>query len=107
MAFHPDGSNPGAEEPPGPRHVKALCRELVTLLQRRTGTDGGHDTAIPQLKLYRFSGPTEPTQLLQQPAVYVVVQGRKKVMVGDGRPRYAPFASSRSRRRSGPARPPA
>jgi AraC-like DNA-binding protein len=57
--------------------------ELVDLLARLTGTDGGHETAIPELKLYRFSNPTEPAHVLQQPAVYVVVQGRKKVMVGD------------------------
>ncbi len=60
-----------------------LCGELATLLDRRTGTDGGHDTAIPELKFWRFSNPTEPAQVIQQPAVYVVVQGRKQVTVGD------------------------
>ena len=44
---------------------------------------GGHDTAIPELTLYRFSNPTEPAQVIQQPAVYIVVQGRKQVTVGD------------------------
>jgi AraC-like DNA-binding protein len=63
--------------------VKARCGDLADLLERRTGTDGGHETAIRELKLYRFSNPTEPAHVLQQPAVYVVVQGRKKVMVGD------------------------
>jgi AraC-like DNA-binding protein len=57
--------------------------ELVRLLERRTGTDGRHETSIPQLKLYRFSEPTEPAVVLQEPAVYVVVQGRKQVTVGD------------------------
>ena len=47
------------------------------------GSDGRHETAIPQLKLYRYSHPTEPTYVLQEPAVYVVVQGRKQVMLGD------------------------
>jgi AraC-like DNA-binding protein len=42
-----------------------------------------HDTAIPQLKLYRFSHPTESAPVLQEPAVYVVVQGRKQVTLGD------------------------
>jgi AraC-like DNA-binding protein len=63
--------------------VEALCGDLADLLERRTGTDGGHQTEIRELKLYRFSNPTEPAHVLQQPAVYVVVQGRKKVMVGD------------------------
>jgi AraC-like DNA-binding protein len=62
---------------------EALCAELATLLEQRTGTDGGHETAIPQLTLWRFANPTEPAHVLQQPAVYVVVQGRKQVTVGD------------------------
>jgi len=62
---------------------EALRSELATLLARRTGADGRHETAIPQLKLYRFSHPTEPAPVLQEPAVYVVVQGRKRVTVGD------------------------
>ena len=60
-----------------------LCGELARVLDRRTVTDGGHDTAIPELKLYRFSNPTESAQMLQQPAVYVVAQGQKEVTVGD------------------------
>ena len=59
--------------------IKDLCSELAAVLNRRTVTDGGHETAIPELKFYRFSNPTEPTPVLQQPAVYVVVQGRKEV----------------------------
>jgi AraC-like DNA-binding protein len=35
------------------------------------------------LKLYRFSHPTEPANVLLEPAVYIVVQGRKQVTVGD------------------------
>lgn len=62
--------------------VEALQSELAMLLERRTGSEGRHDTAIPQLKLYRFSHPTEPAHFLQEPAVYVVVQGRKHVTVG-------------------------
>src|SRR3954469_14368920 len=60
----------------------ALCAELASLLQRRTGSDGGHETAIPALTLWRFSHPTELTPGIQQPAVYVVVQGRKHVELG-------------------------
>ena len=61
----------------------ALCAELATLLEQHTGSDGGHETAIPQLTLWRFANPTEPAHVLQQPAVYVVVQGRKHITVGD------------------------
>src|SRR4051794_11403419 len=63
--------------------VAALCAELAGLLDRRTGgADGAHETAIPELTCWRFSHPTAPTPVLQQPAVYVVVQGRKQVTVG-------------------------
>jgi hypothetical protein len=54
--------------------VAALCAELARLLERRTGSDGGHETAIAELTLWRFSWPTELTPGIQQPAIYVVVQ---------------------------------
>jgi AraC-like DNA-binding protein len=65
-------------------------RELVQLLDRRTGADGGHETLIPQLKFWRFSNPTDPVEVLQEAAVYVVVQGRKQVTVGGERYIYDP-----------------
>jgi AraC-like DNA-binding protein len=76
---HPAGSDASAPE----AHIAELCAELARLLDRRTGSDGGHETSIPELTLWRFSNPTEPAPVLQQPAVYVVVQGRKQVTVGD------------------------
>jgi len=72
-----------AQRRPRTDPAEALRSELAALLARRTGADGRHETAIPQLKLYRFSHPTEPAPVLQEPAVYVVVQGRKRVTVGD------------------------
>src|SRR4051812_40295922 len=63
--------------------VRSLCHELAALVERWTVADGGHSTAIPELQLYRFSNPTEPAEVMQQPAVYVVVQGRKQVTVGE------------------------
>jgi len=62
---------------------EALRRELAKLLERRTNSEGRNETAIPELKLYRYSQPTESANILMEPAVYVVVQGRKKVTVGD------------------------
>ena len=63
--------------------IGSLRAELAQRLERRTQSDGRHETAIPTLRFYRFSQPTEPAHVLQEPAVYVVVQGRKQVMVGD------------------------
>ena len=72
-----------AQRGPGATPAEALRGELARLLERRTGSDGRHETAIPELKLYRFSNPTDPAPVLQEPAVYVVVQGRKQVTVGN------------------------
>ena len=84
-AADPSPSSPpatAAEEVPFAERRAELCTELASLLQRRTGSDGGHETAIPALTLWRFSHPTELTPGIQQPAVYVVVQGRKHVELG-------------------------
>ena len=65
MAFNDAGSDsPGGCDPEAIR-VEALRAELAGLLERRTASDGRHETAIPQLKLYRYSHPTEPTYVLQ------------------------------------------
>ena len=83
MRFNYRGSDSSGGRDPEAIRVEALRAELVGLLERRTGSDGRYETAIPALKLYRYSHPTEPTYMLQEPAVYVVVQGRKRVMLGD------------------------
>ncbi len=62
---------------------EATRLQLVTLLDRLTPSDGRHETGIEGLKLYRFSQPTEPANGLLEPGVYVVVQGRKQVSVGN------------------------
>jgi len=63
--------------------AEALRRELAKVLERRTNSEGRNETAIRELKLYRYSQPTESANVLMEPAVYVVVQGRKEVTVGN------------------------
>jgi AraC-like DNA-binding protein len=82
MTSSPDGSGPAAERDAESIRAEAPRGELVRLLERRTDAEGRHETVIPRLKLYRFSHPTEPAPVLQEPAVYVVVQGRKQVTLG-------------------------
>jgi AraC-like DNA-binding protein len=83
MTFNAGRFESAQEQDGEARRLDALRGELVARLERLTGSDGRHETAIPQLKLYRFSHPTEPAAVIQEPAVYVVVQGRKQVTVGD------------------------
>ncbi len=57
-------------------------RELATLIERFTGTDGFHTTPISRLTLIRASHPSEPFHGVHEPSVCFVVQGSKEVAVG-------------------------
>ena len=57
--------------------------ELAALIGRLCASDGIHATAIPRLVLIRSCQPTEPLHALHEPALCIVVQGRKQVMLGD------------------------
>ena len=58
-------------------------QDLVALVAQFATEDGVHATAVPRLSLIRASRPTEPTHGLHQPALCIIAQGRKQVMVGD------------------------
>lgn len=58
-------------------------QEWTDLLARHSGRDGIHSTVIPRAVLIRCSKPTEPLHALQQPAVCIIAQGRKQVMLGE------------------------
>lgn len=57
--------------------------ELVALAGRLVTSDGIHPTAIPRLALIRSCQPTEPLHALHEPALCIVLQGRKQVMLGE------------------------
>jgi AraC-like DNA-binding protein len=83
MTLDAGRSGSAAKLDPETSRLEALRGELVELLDPRTGSDGTHETAIPGLKFHRSSHATEPAHFLYAPAVYVVVQGRKQVTLGD------------------------
>lgn len=56
--------------------------ELAALIGRLCTSDGIHQTAIPRLALIRSCQPTEPLHALHEPALCIIVQGRKQVMLG-------------------------
>jgi len=45
--------------------------------------DGAFETAIPGVILYRFSAPTEPAPIFYEPRISVVLQGTKRVVLGE------------------------
>ena len=61
---------------------------LASLIARHTPGDGMFDTAIPGMALIRQSQPTDRIPVLHQPAVCIIAQGAKVVMLGEETYRY-------------------
>jgi AraC-like DNA-binding protein len=58
--------------------------ELVSLLDRFTaGCEGSVETAVPGLSLHRIMNPGGPKHGMQNPALSLIAQGSKRLMVGD------------------------
>jgi AraC-like DNA-binding protein len=65
--------------------------ELAGLIERFTGVDGVHETAVPGLLLTRMSTARKPHHGFQQPALAVIAQCSKKLMVGNETYIYDPL----------------
>ena len=57
--------------------------ELARLVTRLTPNEGVHASAIPGLTLIRANSPSVPTPSLYDPSLCIVVQGRKRAMLGE------------------------
>ncbi|MFX3647499.1 MAG: AraC family transcriptional regulator N-terminal domain-containing protein [Paenibacillus sp.] len=57
-------------------------QKLADLIKRFTPTDGIHSTAIPSLALIRASKISQPIYYVHQPALCIVAQGSKLVILG-------------------------
>lgn len=64
--------------------------QLARLIAQNTDDDGVFETAIPRLSVIRMSKPTEPLHAIHQPAVCIIAQGAKQVMLADEIFRYSP-----------------
>jgi AraC-like DNA-binding protein len=56
--------------------------ELAALIDRHTPHDGMFSTPISSLRLFRNSSPTSPVHGIQAPALAIVAQGKKCVVLG-------------------------
>ncbi len=65
-------------------------QELAGLIERFTGTDGSHATAISALSLYRSSNTTNPHHGVSIPALCLIAQGSKQVLLGSEKYQYDP-----------------
>ncbi len=54
---------------------------LASAVERHTGADGVYDTAVPALRLSRFSAPSDLVALVYEPSLCVVAQGVKEVIL--------------------------
>lgn len=71
----PSGTNPPV------RHARSPA--LRDVVMRHAPSDGVHTTAIEGLRLYRFSCPVEIGLALYQPSMCLLVQGSKRVLLGE------------------------
>ena len=63
---------------------------LARLIAQHAAGDGVHATAIPRLSLIRMSTPTEPLHCIHQPALCIIAQGQKQIMLCDQLLDYGP-----------------
>ncbi len=69
---------------------KKLQNELVALIEKHSGEDGTHSTPIPDLQLIRASKPSEPIHSVHEPALCLVAQGTKLVLLAHENYLYDP-----------------
>lgn len=65
--------------------VQLLLRqgELAHRVAQLATRDGEHRTAVPGLSLWRLSAPSEPAHVVHMPAICVIVQGGKRLLLAD------------------------
>lgn len=67
--------------------------KLASAVARQTTVDGAYSTAVPALTLYQFSAPSECVATVYQPALCIVAQGAKEVLLAGETYRYNPVQS--------------
>lgn len=69
--------------PQNPRSHSPRMAELAEAIKRFAPRDGVHPTAIERMSLIRASRPGEPVHALHQPALCLIAQGIKQLMLGE------------------------
>jgi hypothetical protein len=57
--------------------------ELVEKMARWIGKENQLTTAIPTLTFHRWEVPTEPTSYMLEPSICLIIQGAKRVLLGE------------------------
>lgn len=74
----------------GDGDAAAKIAELARLIDRFAETDWSTPTVIPGLQLHRWTHPTEPNCVMYEPALTIVAQGAKQVLLADEAYDYDP-----------------
>lgn len=64
-------------------HIYNQQHELRKLIERYSGQDGVHQTAIPSLFMIRESIVNEPIYRVNEPSFCIIVQGEKEVLLAE------------------------
>ncbi len=64
--------------------------KLAATIERQTTADGVYDTAVPGLRLYRWSAPSDHDTVVYEPSLVIVAQGSKEVFLAGERCRHDP-----------------
>ena len=64
--------------------------ELASMIAQYAEADGVCETNVPRLAIVRFSKPSEPVHGVHKPAICIIAQGRKQVIVGQEVFQYGP-----------------
>ena len=67
--------------------------QLASTVERQAAADGAYETAVPTLRLSRFSAPSDLVALVYEPSLCVVAQGAKEVLLADETYRLDPARS--------------
>ncbi|RSK53272.1 AraC family transcriptional regulator [Bacillus canaveralius] len=70
--------------------VMEMQKELALRIERFSGEDGVNSTAIPSLHFIRASDASEPIHSIHEPALCIVAQGAKLVMLAQDSYQYDP-----------------
>jgi AraC-like DNA-binding protein len=57
--------------------------KLASAIERQTAADGSFETAVPALRLSRFSATSDLIALVYEPSLCIVAQGTKEVLLAD------------------------
>jgi AraC-like DNA-binding protein len=66
---------------------------LASAIERQAAADGSYNTAVPALRLSRFSAPSDLVAVVYEPSVCVVAQGTKEVLLAGETYRLDPAQS--------------